>query len=291
MAVVSSTTAKPTRRAAQWIETGREVKVSIRTDHISLSAAGVAFFGFLAAIPSLAAVVSVYGLIASPTDVEQRARRLFGSLPKEVRALLTRQLSRLVESGGGALSFSLAISIVAAVWSASSGMAHLLEALHLAYGEPEEAGFVARRLRALRFTVAAVAAAAASVWFVGLIANRVSGVGLASWVEWLGRAASFLTVGLLFMAGLSVLYRHGPAGGDTRWKWLSPGAVIAILTWVVATFGFQIYASNFSSYNETYGSLAAVVLAMLWCWLSAFTILVGAEINAALERRGSDAAR
>jgi len=284
---VTTAGAEPDLPRPAWVEIAVALRASLRADHTSLSAAGVAFFGFLSAIPALAAVVSIYGLIASPTDVEARAHRLFGSLPHETRALLTRQLSRLVESGGGALSFSLAVSIAAALWSASSGMAHLLEALHLAYGETDDGGFVSRRLRALRFTVVAVIAAAAAAWFLGLVATRIGHVDIPVALEWLGRIASFVVVGLLFMVGLSVLYRHGATRDDPLRVRLSPGAVIAVVVWVMATIGFQIYTSNFGSYNETYGSLAAVVLAMLWLWLSAFIILVGAEINAEIERRAS----
>lgn len=275
----------PSRRPA-WISAAREVATALREDHTSLTAAGVAFFLFVATIPTIAAVVSVYGLVADPDEVTEASHTLFESLPHDVRALLTRQLTHIATTGGGALSLSLALSIAAAIWSASSATAYLLEALHLTYGEPDRRGFLPRRLRALRYTVAGVVTAAAALWLIVTVSGWASGERIPSVVGWIGRIGALGGIGLFVFGALSVLYRHGAAGAANRRR-VTPGALLAVVVWTAASVGFQVYTTNFGSYNETYGSLAAVVLAMLWLWISAFAVLAGAETNAVLEARGA----
>ncbi len=257
----------------------------MREDHTSLTAAGVAFFLFVAAIPTVAAVVSVYGLVADPDEVTEASRTLFESLPHDVRSLLTRQLTHIAATSGGALSLSLALSIAAAIWSASSATAYLLEALHLTYGEPDRRRFLPRRLRALRYTAAGVVTGAAALWLIISVAGWTAGDRVPGVVRWIGRIGALGGIGLFVFGSLSVLYRHGAPGAADR-RHVTPGALLAVVVWTVASIGFQVYTANFGSYHETYGSLAAVVLAMLWLWISAFAVLAGAETNAVLEARG-----
>src|SRR5215218_5730006 len=142
--------------AAGWKDIALRVKAEIRDDHASLAAAGVAYYGFLATIPALASLVSIYGLFADPEQVQQRVDDLFGGLPAEARDLLASQLSAIVDRSGGALSVGLAVSLALSLWSASSGMGHLIEAINVAYDERETRGFLKLKLLALTFTLGAV---------------------------------------------------------------------------------------------------------------------------------------
>ena len=268
--------------ARGWKDIAVRVKDDLRTDHISLSAAGVAFFGFLALIPALAAVVTVYGLVADPQDVQARMEELFTTLPTDARDLLTDQLTRLTESSSSALGLGLVVAVALALWSASSGMAHLLEAINIAYGEEERRGPVARRGIALLMTIGVLVVVGVAVAGFGAAASLGdSNTAL----RWIVRIATWVVAALLFIGVLAVLYRHGPDRDEPKWRWASPGAIVALVGWLVITAGFSVYVTNFGSYNETYGSLASIVIMLFWLYLSAFVVMVGAELNSELEHQ------
>ena len=265
-----------------WMDVAMRVKDEVRDDHISLSAAGVAFFGFLAFIPALAAVISVYGLVADPADVRSQMAELLTALPDDARRLLTDQITRLTESSSSSLGLGLVISVAIALWSASSGMAHLLEAINIAYGEDDDRGPVARRGIALIMTLGVlVIVGVAAAGFAAVSSLGDSNEAL----RWVVRLATWAVAAALFIGVLAVLYRHAADRDEPRWRWVSPGAVAALVGWLVITVGFSVYVSNFGSYDETYGSLASIVILLFWLYLSAFVVIVGAELNAELEHQ------
>lgn len=268
-----------------WRDIARRVRAEVRDDHVVLTSAGVAFFAFLALIPAMAAAVSIYGLVADPATVEQRARDLFASAPPEARRLLTEQMERVVGSSGGALSLGVVSGIVAALWSASSGMAHLLEALDVVYDEESAGSGLERRARALVATVVAVVTLLVAIGAIAVVGAVVGGADLPGPLAWLARVGSYVVAGTVAVGALSILYRHGPDRDRARWRWVTPGSVVAVLTWLVASMGLQLSAANAGSYGATYGSLAAVVLLLLWLLVSAAVVLLGAELNAELERQ------
>ena len=275
---------RPGRVAAGPVAAG--VLSRVKEHHVPLNAAGVAFFGFLSAIPALVALVSVYGLVADPDAIEERVEDLAGALPDEARNLIVQQLESITSASGGALTLGLVVSVAVALWSASSGMSHLVVAVNQAYQRSDTRRFLAKRLLSLALTLGAMAFVALAVAAITALPAVLSAIGVTGVVRWLINLAVWPVVGLGLAAGLAVLYRAGPEGdSSTRWRWLSPGALIAVASWVVASVGFQVYAANFGSYNETYGSLGAVVVLLLWIWISALVVLIGAEINAEIERR------
>ena len=265
-----------------WKDVALRVKDDLRNDHTSLSAAGVAFFGFLAFIPALAAVISVYGLIEDPADVQSRMEELFTALPTDARELLTDQITRLTESSSSSLGIGLVISVAIALWSASSGMAHLLEAINIAYGEKDERGPLVQRGAALVMTVGVlIVVGVAAAGFAAASSLGDSNEAL----RWAVRLATWLLAALLFVGVLAVLYRNGPDRDEPRWHWVSAGAIAALVGWLVITVGFSVYVSNFGSYDETYGSLASIVILLFWLYLSAFVVILGAQLNSELEHQ------
>lgn len=267
--------------ARGWRDVAQRVRRELADDHISLAAAGVAFFGFLAVIPALAAVVSIAGLVTSPEEAASTADDLFASLPSEAQELLAAQLESVAGRADSALSISLVVSILLALWSASSGMGHLLDAVNVAYGEHDDRGFVRKRAMALAFTFAAVVFVLFALGGLVALPAVLDAVDLPGWLQivyW-----PILLAG--FVCGLAVLYRHAPDRAEPRWRWVSWGAVIAVGVWLLASVGFRIYATGFASYDESYGSLAAVVVLLLWLQITAFAVLLGAEINAELEHQ------
>jgi membrane protein len=257
------------------------VKRELDEDHGVLSAAGVAFFGFLSVIPALAAMVSILGLVTPPTEVAARADDLFGALPTEARELLQAQLESVAGRTGSTLSLSLVVSVLLALWSASSGTGHLIEAVNVAYDEHDDRGFVRSKLLALGFTLGAIVFVVFALGGLAALPAVLDALGLPGWLQvvyW-----PILLAG--FMAGLAVLYRYAPDRDEPEWRWVSWGSVIAVALWLVASIGFRVYAANFASYDESYGSLGAVVVLLLWLLITALAVLVGAEVNAELEHQ------
>jgi membrane protein len=257
-------------------------------DHVALAAAAVAFYSFLAMIPALVATVSLLGLVAQGREPQAVIDDVFGALPGEAQTLLSEQLEAITAQSSGSLSFGFVIGIALSVWTASSAIGQLVTAINIAYDEDETRNWARRKLSAIGLTLGAIVYVAFAVFCVvavpDVIARTGLGVGarrLLNLAVWPGLAGSFLVA-------LALLYRFAPDRRPARWRWVSVGSVCAVVAWIVATLGFRVYVSQFGSYNETYGSLAGVVVVLLWLWLTAIVILVGAEINAELEHQTAE---
>jgi membrane protein len=271
--------------ARGWKDIAVRVKGELKEDHTSLSAAGVAFYGFLAAVPALAALVGIAGLVVEPADAGTRIEDLFGALPEEARQLLTDQLTAVSGSSGGALSVGIVVSILLSLWAAAGGMGHLVEAVNIAYGERESRGFVRRKLRDVALTLGAIVFGLLALGAIAGLPVLLRSLDAPAPVRWALGLLVWPVLGAGLAVGLAVLYRVGPDRDDPEWRWVSWGAVIAVVLWVIASIAFQVYTANFASYNKTYGSLAAVVVLLMWLWLSAYVVLLGAQINAEMEHQ------
>ena len=238
-------------------------------------------FGFLAIIPALIALVSLYGLVADPAQVASTIENLSSALPASARDLVVGQIESVVNAGTGSLTTGLVISVLAALFSASSGTQNLMAAINIAYDESEGRGAVKLRALALALTVGAVLFVVVAVALVAVAPVLLDGLGtagriLAQVVRWV------LLVGLV-VSGLAVAYRVAPDRDAPRFRWVTPGSVVATLLWVVGSVLFSLYVDNFGSYNKTYGALAGVVVFLLWLYLTSYIVLLGAEVNSEAE--------
>jgi membrane protein len=271
--------------ARGWKDVVGRVKSEAKEDNIPLLSAGVAFFSLLALVPGLVAMISMYGLVADPATVQQQVADSLSAAPKEVRDLVSSQLSSIASSSGGSTLIAVVVGIVLALWTASAGIGHLMQAINVAYDEEETRGFVKRRAIALAFTVSAIVLLLASFVVIAVVPAWLAstGLGLAARV-----AAGLLRWVLLFavmIGALAVLYRFAPDRDEPKWRWASAGAAIAALVWLLGSIAFSIYTANFAKYNKTYGSLGAVVVLMLWLYLTSLAVILGAEVNSELERQ------
>ena len=268
-----------------WKQILRRVKQRLGTDNVALLAAGVAFYGLLALFPSLIALISIYGLLFDPADLERQINSLAGSAPQEVQQLLREQLHGIVDASGGGLTLALVGSLGAASWSASNGMASLMQAVGIAYDEEENRSTIRLRLIALALTLGALVAFILAILLIAVLPPLLSGLGVGDVAKTIGNVLRWPLLAALGVAFLALVYRVGPDRVPAKWRWLSWGAGIATGLWLFASALFAVYADNFGSYNTTYGSLSAVVVRMLWLWITAFVVLLGAEINAEMERQ------
>ncbi len=275
---------KPTEiPAAGWWQVIRRAWAEAKADQVPLLAAGVAFFGFLSVFPAIVAAVLAYGLVADPAQIRDQAGELTAAMPASGRELLLEQLDALTSAPRQGLGIGVAVAVIAALWSASGGVGYLVSAVNLAYDEEESRGFVRRKVLALGMTLGAILFVLLAI---GLFAAGAAiGDELATPLR-LGLEAVRLVVAVvLITVALAVTFRLGPDRDAARVRWLSTGAVVATIIWLLASIGFSVYVQTFGNYAKTYGSLAAVVVLMLWLWLTAYAVLLGAEINAEAEQQ------
>jgi membrane protein len=244
-------------------------------------AAGLAFYGLLGLFPSLLAIVSVYGLVADPAEVEGALSSLAHALPAQARVLVVGGLAEFVERPSDSLGFRLAFGLLAALWSSSSAMAVLVRAINVAYGLPEHRSFFARRRIAVAFTLGGVASVAVVVPLLTALPKLLHLVRadlLTLFVPWVVLAvAAFLA--------LLVLFRYAPYRRGRSFRAAMPGAMAASLVWLLMSTVYSLYVRYVAQFTSTYGALEGVIVLELWLYVSALVLLYGAELNAELEAR------
>ncbi|MEO6202017.1 MAG: YihY/virulence factor BrkB family protein [Nitrospirales bacterium] len=268
-----------------WWDILVRVKDQISSDNVSIVAAGVAFYGTLALFPALAAIVSVYGLITSQQEVQEQITSISDFLPQDAQSIIHEQLMSISTSTESALSFGAIGGLLLAIWSASKGMTGLITSLNIAYNEEETRGFVKITALALGLTAIGIIFLILTLFLITMLPTvlRLFGFGEVAQIS-LSLARWPVLAGIV-MLGLSLLYRYAPCRNKPKWQWVSWGAAIATIFWIVGSSAFAIYANDYSSYNQTYGSLGAGVILLMWFWLTAFIIMVGAELNSEMERQ------
>jgi membrane protein len=264
-----------------WMDIAKRVAKEVKQDQVPLLAAGVAFYLLLSLFPAVIAGVSIYGLVADPTTVRDQIARLTETLSPETAKLVGEQIRQVTAGAGGALGLATVLGIAAALWSASSGMKALVTGINMTYDETETRKFLKLRGLALLLTLGAmVLLAVALALIVGFPA--VPDAWPAA-LRWLVAVLRFVVLAGLLVVGLAVLYRYAPNRDEPKWTWVSWGSGIATLLWVLASVGFSVYATFFGNYNKTYGALAGVIILMFWLFLTAFVVLLGAELNTEME--------
>jgi membrane protein len=270
---------------AGWKDVARRTLKEVKSDNVPITAAGVAFYGMLALAPTMVALVSIYGLVTTPDEAAKQVQGLTSALPGEAARLLVDQLKSITGANSSGLGIKLALSLVGLLWSASSGTTALIRGLGIAYDEPEGRGFVKLRSRALVLTLIAIVGAVLVLGLTVALPAILDAAGFSSVGKTVGLVLRWPLLGLLGLVGLAALYRYGPDRDKPRWRWVSPGAVLATILWVIGTGLFALYAGRFGSYNQTYGTLAGAVVLLLWLYLTSLAVLVGAELNSELERQ------
>lgn len=273
--------------ARGWWEILKRTASQVSDDRVLTEAAGITFFALLALFPAIGAMISIYGLFADPATISEHLSAVSVVVPDGGMQIIDEQVKRIVSKGDASLGIGAIIGLATSLWSANQAMKALVDALNVVYDEKEGRGFLKRTAVTLAFTIggilfillamSGVVILPLALKFLGL--GTEGGIGLIlSLARW---PVLVVTIGLF----LAIVYRYGPSRDRAQWRWVSWGSAAAAAGFLAFSLGFSYYVTNFGNYNETYGSLGAVVGFMTWTWLSATVVLVGAELDAEMEHQ------
>jgi len=271
--------------AAGWKDVLWRVYERFQNDRVMLIAAGVTYYGLLALFPAIAALVSLYGLFADPDTIKQQLSNLEGVLPEDAIQIIGDQITHIQAQGGSRLGVYFAIGLIVSLWSANAGVKSMFDALNAVYGETERRSFVQYNFQALLFTLGGILFIILALGAIVVMPAVFAFVGLESVAGWIVSLLRWPVLLAFLLIGLALLYRYGPSRETAEWRWVTWGSGFAAVSWLIVSMLFSWYVSSFGNFNETYGSLGAVIGFMIWMWLSATIVLVGAEINAELEHQ------
>jgi membrane protein len=256
----------------------------LREHHMPIIAGSLSYYAFLAIFPAAIAAISIYGLVLDPADLATQIESITDALPETAARFISEELTALVEASESGLGVTAVISIVAALWSASAGTKALITGIDIAYETPENRSFLVLRGMALLITVGLVVfvgAAASAVTFLPNLLDAVGADDLIGLVEYGRWPVIFIVV----IGGLGLLYKIAPNRPAHKSPWISIGALVVAVLWLLATVGFSVYANNAGSLGATYGALSGIIVLLLWFFISGLIVLTGAEVNAELEAR------
>lgn len=268
-----------------WHDIVWRVMRAARRNRITMLAAGVAFYALLALFPTIAAVISLWGLLFDPYEAGQQLYEISRFMPPDAANLIDQQAQQVVESAESGNIMAALAGLLIAMYIASKGVGVLVIGLNVVYGETEKRSLMHRSAVLISLTFGLIIMTLVSLGFIAIVPIVVDALDidapLNSVFKWLRWPAL-----LVLMSGLiALLYRFAPYRRSAQWRWLSYGTMLATVMWLLGSGGLSLYVRYFSSFSELYGSLGAVVALMMWFWLSAFVVLFGAEVNCEMERQ------
>jgi membrane protein len=253
------------------------------TDRVSLAAAGCAFYATLALFPAISMLISVGGMVLDPVTAEQQLAVLSGLLPPPAFGLIEDRVHQLIAQGSGSLSVNLLVSFLLTFWSSATGSKSVLSAVNVAYDVTEQRPFLRFQAIGLAMTLVAVMCAVLAIGVLLLLPPAIDFLGLAKHGGGLIHAAGMAMLIGFFFVSIALLYRFGPSRPTPPRPQIKPGAALATVLWLIASELLSLYVSRIGTFGATYGSLGAAVGVMLWFYVSAYAVLLGAELNARLE--------
>ena len=280
---------KRSRRARSLWTVASRVQTRISQDNLMLIAAGIAFYGMFAIFPALGALVSIYGLFGDTHMVQTQVQQLTALLPHETGNLINQSLNALLSKPSGSLNSGLLFSLGLAIWGARAGTSSLMSGLNVATERRELRSVLHFQMLALGLTLGAIVFAIVALTAVAIVPIVVAflpvDVVLQSWLAY----ARWPVLFVFILAALDIIYRFGPSSTKSHWHLVSAGTIFAGVFWILASSAFSLYVTRFNSYDATYGSLGAVIVLLLWFWISALIVLTGATIDsvrAEMRRQG-----
>jgi membrane protein len=268
-----------------WKDILLRVFANISKHRVLALAAGMTYYSILAIFPAIAALVAVYGLFSDPTTIMRHLDQMGGFLPGGAIDVAREQLTRVSSKGSQTLGITFAIGLGTSLWSANAAMKSLFDTMNIVHGEDEKRGFFKLNAISLGFTLGGIVFVMVALGSIVAVPILLRYVGLTGAGDLLLRVGRWPAMFLVLTLALAVIYRYGPSRETARWRWVTWGSAVAALLWIGVSGAFSWYAANFGKFNETYGSLGAVIGFMTWLWISAIVILLGAEIDAEMEHQ------
>ena len=270
---------------------GRRAISEARDDRVTTTAQALAYALFLTIPAAMLVALGVFSLVADADDIRSMVDRFGQVMPPEATSLVQESLQRAIDTPGRGIAMTV-VGVALALWSITSAATTLMEGLTTAFDRRDERSFVRKRALALLLAMCLVLSAAAVIGFLVLgshverwIGDAIAAPSLTTWVWWTAQWP--ILIGLLFFAFV-VLLSVGPDVEQKRWRLVAPGAVVALAVWLLGSGGFALYTSHFGSYDKTWGTLAAVVVTLVWLWLTSAALLLGAEVNAEAQRYAAE---
>ena len=267
-----------------WLRVIKLTGAEIEHDNVPVIAAGVAFFSLLAVFPLITACLSIFGYFADPIAVEQELSAVSSVLPREAWEILDTQIKAVTNAPNKGLGLGILFGLSLALYSAGSGIRAMMRAMNVAYGEREKRGLIQFYALAIGLTVSVTFFMFASLAVIVGVPALLSFIRLDGAAQWLARYMPWIILVWIFAFATATLYRIGPSRRQAKFRWIVPGVIFATVAWMGMSSLFSLFVAEFSTYNKTYGSLSAVIILLIWFWLTAFVVIVGAELNAELER-------
>ncbi|WP_371156284.1 YihY/virulence factor BrkB family protein [Jannaschia sp. 2305UL9-9] len=266
-----------------WWSIANRLWLDIGDKRLPLIAAGIAFYGMLALFPAIAAIIALWGLIGDPGSLLPQMDNFRAIMPTEAYTIVGDQITALALADQGTLGWATGLSVALALWSTRAGVAALMQGMNAVYGERSRAG-LAQYYYAYMLTISLILVALVAIGAIVIAPVIMSFVPLGKLAGLALDIVRWTLAIAVLMAGASIVYRYGPNRRNARIAWVTPGAIMAVGLWAIASVGFSIYLSEFGNYNEVYGSIGAVIALMMWLFISGFLLLLGAALNAELER-------
>jgi membrane protein len=271
--------------ARGWKDILLRVYRNISDHRVFALAAGMTFYSLLAIFPALAALVAIYGLFSDPAAMKAHLDQVSEFMPSGAIDVARDQLTRVASKGSQTLGFTFAFGLAVSLWSANAAMKSLFDTLNIVYAEQEKRSFIKLNAISLTFTAAAVAFILVAIAAVAVLPIALEFVGLTTFMDLLLRIARWPALFIVLTIALALIYRFGPSREAPKLRWITWGSALSALLWLAASGLFSFYAANFGNFDATYGSLGAVIGFMTWMWISAITVLIGAELNAEMEHQ------
>ncbi len=243
------------------------------------------FYSLLAIFPAIAALVAVYGLFTDPATLTIHLEKLSGLLPGGALDVIRDQLTRVTSQRGTTLGLTFLVGLAVSLWSANAAMKSIFDTLNIVYAEREERSLIKLNAVSLAFTAAGILFVLLAIGALVVLPPALKYLGLSGLSEYLVWAGRWPVLFAVVTLALAFIYRYGPSHEKPRWRWISWGSAFAAFAWLAVSMLFSWYAASFGNFNQTYGSLGAVIGFMTWIWLSAIVILIGAEFDAEMEHQ------
>ncbi len=264
-----------------WWDILRRVRHTLARDHICVAAAGVAFCTLFAAIPGVAVILACFGLFADPTAVHRHLEMTGGLLHAAVSGFLADQMQALA----AASRFHLGSALLVALWSARAGASTLISVFNLAYRERETRSFLHYQTVVSAVTAATCLFGLLAFALIAILPLATGALPLGPEIRTVVYFGRWPALAVLMTLALAAVYRFAPSRSRPKWRWAGVGAVVATALWLIGSAGFSHYVARFASSDETFGALGVIMLLLTWFYLTAFAVLLGAELNAEMERQ------